>query len=409
MKIAIVLIFVLVIRIGLNVVLPSFDIYSDITLAYKIFTFNLGDSLLMAGCRVCQGKNETDIYTLKNKSCQQCLTSSRRSEVLEIHNCGDSYEFLDKIHELERRDTCENEDLSMTFYFNKTTYSYILKKERCDSLNGVNSNVCRVENKNGKNISSWIDPLGKSFFAFNLNRMGYEYKRMIYNPYLLYGRLSIIYCQSVFFDYFTKTSQKFYAFVNNNVSTIKSPAKSELYLKLRKSRNGKISLEKGYTYEDGCGILFRDKQDDNALFIQLERDGMCGLDSCLIHLQSLKFWFNISSIDEWKYKTLFVLGTKVGGQTCQLLWKYGLVLLVPIFLNMIFSIFVFFEDLNNGKATMIEIVFIPLMCYPQWKTLRILGTFIYNRNKDKLDEAINKFDSEVAPLEPFLESAMQVS
>ena len=146
MKIAIVLIFVLVIRIGLNVVLPSFDIYSDITLAYKIFTYNLGDSLLLAGCRVCQGKNETDIYTLKNKSCQQCLTSSRRYEVLEIHNCGDSYEFLDKIHELERRDTCENEDLSFTLNFNSTTNSYIVKKEMCDIL----KDACCVENKNRK-------------------------------------------------------------------------------------------------------------------------------------------------------------------------------------------------------------------------------------------------------------------
>ena len=150
MKIAIVLIFVLVIRIGLNVFLPSFDIYSDMKLAYKIFTYNLGDSLLLAGCRVCQGKNETDIYTLKNKSCQQCLTSSVDKGNIyhnSINFCGDSYEFLDKIHELERRDTCENEDLSMTFYYNKTTYSYIFKKERCDSLNGVNSNQCCVENQ----------------------------------------------------------------------------------------------------------------------------------------------------------------------------------------------------------------------------------------------------------------------
>ena len=74
MKAAIVLVFILVMRFFLNVFLPSFDIYSDITLSYKTFTFNLGESLLLAGCRVCQGKDETEIYTLKNKSCQKCFT-----------------------------------------------------------------------------------------------------------------------------------------------------------------------------------------------------------------------------------------------------------------------------------------------------------------------------------------------
>ena len=76
--------------------------------------------------------------------------------------------------------------------------------------------------------------------------------------------------------------------------------------------------------------------------------------------QTLKFHLNISSVDEWKYKTSFIYGTKVGGATCQLLWKYGLALLVPVCLNMTFNIYMFFEDLNNGKANMIEIVFVPL-------------------------------------------------
>ena len=57
----------------------------------------------------------------------------------------------------------------------------------------------------------------------------------------------------------------------------------------------------------------------------------------------------------------------------------------------------------------IEIVFVPLLFYPQWKIIRLLVTFIYDRDKDKLDEALDKFDSEVGVMEPFLESAIQVS
>ena len=396
------LVFIFVMRIIFNVYLPSFDIYSDITLSYKTFTFRLGDSLLLAGCRVCQGKDETEIYTLKNKSCQQCLTSNFPGGNL---FCGNSREFLDIIHEHERKDTCNNEHFSLTLNFNSTTRSNILKNEKCD----VSKDQCCLENKNGKNISSLFDPSGKSFFAYPTGLMGYESNKMIYNTYVLSGKFSMVFCHSVFTQYFTTTRQTFYAFVNKNITTIKSPEKTELYMKFRKLRNGKLLLENGHTDEDGCGILFQDKQDDNANFIGTENDGLCGLNSCLIHLQTLRWYANISSLDEWKYKTFYDQGTKVGGKTCQLLWIYGIAMLVPVFLSMIFYSFVFFEDLNNGQASMMEIVFLPLLWYPQWKTFRIMGTFIYDKNRENFDEANAKFDSEVGTLEPFLESAIQVS
>ena len=104
----IVLLFLIVMRIVFNVVLPSIDAYSDVSLAYKTFTFNLGESLILAGCRVCQGKDETDIYTLNNKSCQLCLTTSEPNRA-----CGLSYEILNKMYEHERKDTCDNEPLRL--------------------------------------------------------------------------------------------------------------------------------------------------------------------------------------------------------------------------------------------------------------------------------------------------------
>ena len=179
-------------------------------------------------------------------------------------------------------------------------------------------------------------------------------------------------------------------------------------MKLSKSRNGKISLEEGDTNKDGCGILLKKKQDNTEDFLNHDSH-ICGMDSCLLHLQNLKINLNIASLDDWKSKTFYDLGVKVGGQTCQLLWKYGLVMLVPIFLNMAFNCLVFFEDLSNSKVTMVEVVFVPLLFYPQWKTIRLLATFIYDRNEEKLNENKDKFDREVGVLEPFLESAIQVS
>ena len=126
----IVLLFLIAMRIVFNVFLPTLDAYSNVSLAYKTFTFSLGESLILAGCRVCQGKDETEIYSLKNKSCQPCLKNSAQipdkvvfGELLEA--CGLSYEVLNKMHEIEKKDACENVPLSLSLHFNSTTNSNV--------------------------------------------------------------------------------------------------------------------------------------------------------------------------------------------------------------------------------------------------------------------------------------------
>ena len=118
-----------VLRIVFNIFLPSFDIYSDATLAYNTFTFNLGESLLLAGCRVCQGKDETELYTLRNKSYQTCLASP---ESVTNTVCGLSHEVLNAIHESERKDKCGNENLSFTLNKIITKKAYVINNEKCD-------------------------------------------------------------------------------------------------------------------------------------------------------------------------------------------------------------------------------------------------------------------------------------
>ena len=209
------ILFIFVIRIAFNVFLPSFDTYSDVSLAYKAFTFSLGESLLLSGCRVCQGKDETEIYTLKNKSCQQCLVMSEiihlqsnlpSSKIVNLYDaCGYSYEFLNKMHELEKKDTCENEPVSLSVSFDSTTNSNVLKNE-CDF---PQQNNCCVENENNRNSSGVMDTLEKSFFVDQSKKIDHEKNSMNYNILLLSGKLSVLYCQSVFFDYFTMTTESY--------------------------------------------------------------------------------------------------------------------------------------------------------------------------------------------------------
>ena len=109
-----------IVCLSFNVFLNSFDVYSDILLSFNALTFDLGDSILLSGCRVCHGKDDNDIFRYKNKSCQQCLVRSAIMSdkvVFHVDDCGLSYEILNKIHVLEKKDTCENEPLSLSFHF----------------------------------------------------------------------------------------------------------------------------------------------------------------------------------------------------------------------------------------------------------------------------------------------------
>ena len=75
---------------------------------------------------------------------------------------------------------------------------------------------------------------------------------------------------------------------------------------------------------------------------------------------------------------------------------------------MIFNIFVCFDDLNEGSAFRAEIIFVFILFYPQWRTIRFLVEYLYNGDEDQLNRAKEKFDVHVGALEPFMESAFQV-
>ena len=156
---------------------------------------------------------------------------------------------------------------------------------------------------------------------------------------------------------------------------------------------------------DGCGILVKTIEKDYVIHNAVS----CGHDSCLVHLQTLKLYSNISNVDDWKQQTFYSYGKKLGGKTCHLLWQYGLASLVPILLNLIFNMIVFIEDVKSGKAYMLELITVLPCFYPQWKTIRFLVEYCFHRNEEQLYEAKDKFDQRLGSLESFLESAAQVS
>ena len=120
-----------------------------------------------------------------------------------------------------------------------------------------------------------------------------------------------------------------------------------MYFKFTKSGNGQVLIEKGFGFKDDCGMLVQNKRGDS---VKHNGENTCGSDPCLIHLQNLKYFANISSFDNWQ-QDIYNYGIKYGGKTCQLLWRYGLASLVPILFNLIFNIFLITIPVEMFKMT----------------------------------------------------------
>ena len=171
------------------------------------------------------------------------------------------------------------------------------------------------------------------------------------------------------------------------------------------SLENKTMIKEGFDVNDNCGIyVLRIHQ---TLLINNGED--CGSNSCLIHFQQVKSHHNITHLNDWKEKTFFIFGTKVGGKTCQNLIYYGLASLVPILLNLTFHLFVYLDDLKLEKTSTWEILFILIQFYPQWKTIKCLVKFIKDRDEKHLQEELDDIGLRIGSIEPFIESAFQVS
>ena len=382
-----------VVCIAFNIFLNSFDVYSDIALTINTLTFNLGDSLLLSGCKVCNGKDDKDVFAVKNNSCQQCITQNYRFQ------CGKSFQVLDKISQLEKRDTCEYERFGVSW--NPTSKSYDWKNESCiDDLN-----VCCVENTKQSKIKHPLDAVDKRILAHQLNGLKNIRDDLNYDVYIISGQLNNLYCQKVYVNYVNGQSSNIKPFLETNITNNKNQNQTEWFFKFTRTSENKTVLEKGFDVNDDCGLFIIEKQKNHV-----KNNGeTCETNTCLIHFQYLKFKQNISNLEQWKESTFYDYGVKLGGKTCAILHQYGLISLVPIILNFIFHMLLFIDDLKFDRAYKPEVIFVFGQFYPQWKTIKFLFNYIKDKNETRFNEAKENFDTQVGSLEPFLESAVQVS
>ena len=117
-------------------ILPSGDVYSDIALMIKTWTFENIESVELSGCRACYGKDEKDLMP-SQKDCTTCITRKGFA-------CGGYFLTLEKINDIEKFNQCEDKKWGMNWR------KGILEEGECDN----NHDCCFELKDNRSNIKS---------------------------------------------------------------------------------------------------------------------------------------------------------------------------------------------------------------------------------------------------------------
>ena len=394
-----------------HVLLNSLDMYSDIGLAFRTLTFDLGGSLLLSGCKVCYSKDDKDIYLVQNNSCQQCLTANYQFE------CGAIFDILEQLPELEKTESCKRKRFG--YKYDRYIQNYNKMDETC--IDYVDN--CCIENRRQHEHKSPFKNIDKRILAFQEDVFQVIRNTLQYDIFVLSARSSWTDCQRIYYEYLGYTTSNTKSlkdkhliplykksiknFLHKHILKLKQANETEWIFKFKLSGDGRIIVEKGFNSNDECGTYITNKLKDNEW---TQNNGeICGSDKCLMHLNYLKWNSNISNLADWKERTILKAGMKLGGKTCQILWQYGFASLVPILINLSFIAIVYSEDLKLGNATKMEAIFVLLLLYPQMKCLKFLLQFFFHRDEKKLNGDKDEYDDRLGSLEPFLESAIQAS
>ena len=196
-----------------NVFLNSFDVYSDIALAFNTLTFNLGDSLLLSGCKVCHGKEDKDVFSLKNdRSCKQCVTQNY------YFACGGSYQILEKMNEIENgNETCDKERFGVRS--NKSSIlTYEWRNETCKN----EEDECCINVGQENHYLNPLNFLNRKIIAYQPNYLMKLREDLALDIFLLSSKQSLYHCERIFLDYVDWIHSDIKPFIKENINLILS-------------------------------------------------------------------------------------------------------------------------------------------------------------------------------------------
>ena len=385
-----------------NVLLPTADVGSDLNFMYLTLTFNLGDSIELQGCKACYQKTEKQLYhsetILSHNKCKICLYN-------EGSFCGLYLPVLKKMIEWEGDEgSCMfNETFRFSHERKFEGGKCMEEKDRCC--------ISRTKQMDGGKSIQKLDPNNlviscKSFTSLEL---------IPFHRCLVAGTESSISCARM---WSTAKSKELPILAKRLAYIIKSSTNESDFLYPYSWINESFVIQENSVPitepNIKCGLLIHLNKINDSGQEQLEilnYNHVCREDTCLTHLKALKqFASTITNLTEWRKSTDYIAGARVGGATCRILQIYGTSIGIPILLNFIFNIVLFVSDFRENKATIMEILPLFLLFYPQYKSIKFLAQYIFTHHDENLlIEEKKENDCKVSSLEPYLESSLQVA
>ena len=399
---------IFVLSILFNIMLPSGDVYSDIVMTYQTWTFSNTESLELAGCKACYRKEVEDLVPSK-KDCTLCVTKNDR------FHCGGRLPSITKLLWVENGNECE--DLKWGFGINEYGYYESGKCDKKKSCCFETKNEFSIFNKSieDKEISKYLHP--KLLVDCNnpvnpfLNDLA---KNGLYDVCSLVGSTTQLSCGINVID---PNKNDIKNFIKEKNAVFVSKKFTGISYKLRVKENNSSSgliefmpfraniVNEADLFE--CGIFIKPKH-VNLIGDTLDVD--CGLDSCKLHLDFLHYRSaGIHDLQSWKTKTVYWQAIKAGGKNCHLVRVYACSMFFPITINFIFSAMIFIHDVKSGVSRKYEIPVLFVLCYPQWRTFKILIKYFKHKKEEELTNDLEENNKNVSSIEPFCESGLQVS
>ena len=395
-KMGVLIPFVTSILFGL--LLPTSDVTLDAKFMEKTLTFNVGNTLELIGCKLCY-KSENLVYRKRKGKCSTCLVNDYK------HECGGILTFLNEVNHLGGMDeeNCNQE------------FNWRVTKDKKIVVPGAytNNNSCAIEYIKNESVPKSTLNIDRRLFVAESSCLYVNLKQIKERVEAcnIIGNASLLSCDRLTQEkQFSKMLRRYLTVkISQNKTPIWDVDMFRITQITRIDKNNRTKtrtvLKKGYNFDDGCGIIFKEID-----FSQSDGTSTCNDDPCYWHLTSLKIRTNnIHDLSSWKEVTDYYLGVRVGGLTCKLLKIYGVMMLIPLLLNVTFSYSVFYNDYKDGVVKKYEVIPLLMTIYPQWKVLKYLGSYYFgHKNEDILRKEKMIYERDVATLEPFLEASIQV-
>lgn len=365
------------IMIVMNIIVPSFDVFSDIKLSFDTVNYELTDEYELYGCRYCyhpESKYHNDIEV--HNTCKTCISSPIDTRGNPSLNCSNSIFALKALLKMTKATQCSDKNLRLPLRGG----SFL--EEDCQS----SDECCITNDEMSQSVSRFVSHgrVIKTCACQDISTLGYETnisKADSCQACILSGRSSCSYCISL--SRRKSIKEKVFDMIN----TLEATNCGNASFKLNSADTGQnaekgVSIQRNFTHMDQCGILFTKTENKN----DVHSNRVCGIDFCTAYFDNVGFsvYTNDLRYEKWKSMMKYSLNNvRHGGKICKILSIYGYSTMIPLLLNLMLHAILFYKDLKMNGASYYDAIPILFLIYPQYKCVKIIIQYFIHNDSTK--------------------------